>query len=167
MANTSSPVGPVADRPVRSQSVVDESGPFDRSSDAGSTSPSRARYWVVGWAVLAGVAVALHLAGLYKTSGPNADGIPNQDKIMHFLGFAAPVLLIQLTVRRPAVSRFAAAVVGIFVGHAVVSELIQHFFYQSRTGDPRDVVADVVGVSVGWLAYLIVDRRRPVGSGRR
>ena len=33
--------------------------------------------------------------------------------------------------------------------HAVVSELVQHWLLADRSGDPRDVVADLVGVALG------------------
>nr|WP_269327430.1 VanZ family protein [Kineosporia mesophila] len=33
-------------------------------------------------------------------------------------------------------------------GHAVASELLQHFVLPNRSGDPADVVADLVGVVI-------------------
>jgi hypothetical protein len=43
-----------------------------------------------------------------------------------------------------------------FIGHGVVSELIQHAFYTTRTGDPFDALADSVGVLLGLLAVGVV-----------
>ena len=108
------------------------------------------------------LAVAVHLYGLYRVTGPpSASWFPNSDKIEHAVGFCLPVLLILLTLdrfgRRSA--RWQWVVVGVFAAHAVVSELIQHWFYVHRTGDPRDALADWVGVALGWLGYRLIRMR--------
>jgi len=38
--------------------------------------------------------------------------------------------------------------------HGVVSEVVQHTLYTSRTGDPLDVLADGTGVAVGALVAV-------------
>jgi len=86
---------------------------------------------------------------------------PNSDKIEHAVGFGLPVFLILLALRwygRCTPGR-EYVVVGIFAVHAVVSELIQHWFYASRSGDPRDALADWIGITLGWLGYRLVARR--------
>lgn len=104
----------------------------------------------------------MHLYGLYRITGPpSPPWFPNADKVEHVLGFALPVMVLLLALdwhgRRGA--RWTWLVVGLFAVHAVVSELIQHWFYVGRTGDPRDALADWVGVAVGWLAYRLVATR--------
>ena len=66
------------------------------------------------------------------------------DKVVHLLLFA----LLAGTARW----RFGGtpAVLGLVAGYAVVSELVQGALLSSRSGDVRDVVADLVGVAVGW-----------------
>jgi hypothetical protein len=43
--------------------------------------------------------------------------------------------------------------------------MIQHFFYRTRTGDPRDALADAVGICLGVGVFLLihyrVEKRRP------
>ena len=46
--------------------------------------------------------------------------------------------------------------VGVFAAHAVVSELIQHVWYQHRTGDPLDVVADWIGIAAGVVLVRVI-----------
>ena len=53
-----------------------------------------------------------------------------------------------------------------FLLHAVVSELVQHFAYVGRTGDPVDVLADWVGVAVGVASARLLGRRRPAPAPR-
>ena len=82
---------------------------------------------------------------LFAPSGPDGPGVPGLDKVVHALIFLAvagtarwrlgpgPVLL--------------AAVVG----YAVLSEVVQGVLLSGRSGDPYDVVADLVGAAAGWL----------------
>jgi VanZ family protein len=115
--------------------------------------------------VLAAVAVAAQLVCLYSPTGPPTPvWFPQADKLEHLLGFGAPVCLILLyQAARPGQDgigrRTALVVTGLFSVHAVLSELIQHFFYRHRTGDPFDVLADWMGVVLGWAtAQLVVGR---------
>jgi VanZ family protein len=123
-----------------------------------------------GWHIAAGgavIAVLLQLWGLYRVTGPpQPSWIPYADKLVHALGFAVPVMLILLAfaLRHPLGSRWpthgiTALVVGVFAVHAVVSELIQHAWYQHRTGELLDVIADWIGIAAAVvLARVIVLR---------
>jgi VanZ family protein len=115
-----------------------------------------------GWHLAAGgavVAVLLQLWGLYRVTGPpQPSWIPHADKLAHAIGFAVPVMLILLAValRSQWPTRgITALVVGIFGVHAVVSELIQHVWYQHRTGDLLDVVADWVGIAAAVVLVRV------------
>lgn len=129
----------------------------------------RGRWPVV--AGLAGVAAVAQLWGLYRVAGPPAPPwFPHADKLEHAVGFALPValLLVALGLRAAELGRAPGrrsfvAVVGLFAAHAVVSELVQHAFYTSRTGDPFDVLADLVGVAAGALLAWVALRRRAGG----
>jgi VanZ family protein len=123
------------------------------------------------------LAIAVHLWGLYRiTPPPSEPWFPHADKVEHLVGFALPLLLILLTLRlrardgRALAARTVGIVAAIFVGHAVVSEVIQGAFYSTRSGDPYDALADSCGVLLGvllfWLIWWRRDRARgPVGAG--
>ena len=118
------------------------------------------------WAVLAGAALVVHFYGLYRPDSPaTTSWLSVPDKVKHAVGFGVPVLLILLTLAvraRSRARRLAATPVlvaaGSFGAHAVVSEVIQGIYYPGRTGDPLDVLADVVGVLLGVIAYGLLTR---------
>jgi VanZ family protein len=120
-----------------------------------------------GWHLAAGgavIAVLLQLWGLYRVTGPpQPSWIPYADKLVHAIGFAIPVILILLAValRRPLGSRWpafrtSALVIAIFAAHAVVSELIQHVWYQHRTGELLDVIADWIGIAAAVVLFRVI-----------
>lgn len=121
---------------------------------------------------VAALAIALHLWGLYRDHGPpDPRWLPHADKLEHLVGFGLPCFLVLLAVHVWAASagrvprpRSVALVVGLFVAHAVVSEVVQGELYTTRTGDPYDAVADLVGTALGLLGYLALRRRL---AGRR
>ena len=132
---------------------------------SGVQGTTRDRRWVAA-AVGAVVAVGLQLWGLYRASSPPTFWFRDADKVVHAGTFALAVLMILLTLWLRARSdgwplrrRAVVVVAAVFGLHAVVSELIQHFFYRTRTGDPRDVLADGVGVAFGVGAFQLVRRR--------
>jgi hypothetical protein len=49
---------------------------------------------------------------------------------------------------------------GILAVQAPISELIQHFLLPHRGGDVFDVMADLGGVLIGGLAYVVWRRRQ-------
>lgn len=109
---------------------------------------------------LAMAAQGAQLYGLYRPSGPPTTALfPHVDKLAHAAGFALPLLLILLARQAAAPpgegvrARFAGGVAAVFAAHAVLSEVIQHRYYEHRSGDPLDVLADWLGIGLGWLAY--------------
>lgn len=122
---------------------------------------------------IAGVAaVAAQLYGLYRPTGPPAlAAFPQIDKLEHALGFAVPVALLLTMMSLRGTVRIGArvAVIVLFAAHAVISEVIQHFFYTYRTGDPYDVLADWTGILIGVgssMAIRQVRRRSQDRNGR-
>jgi VanZ family protein len=117
--------------------------------------------------VAAVVGLAVHLWGLYRDHGPpSVSWFPQADKLEHLVGFGLPCLLVLLALHlhaaaagRPLAGRTVGPVVGLFVLHAGVSEVVQGTFYTSRSGDPYDALADVTGTLLGLLGYLLLRRR--------
>jgi len=115
---------------------------------------------------LAALSVLAQVYGLYRPAGPAQPAwFPGVDKLQHAVGFALPVLLVlhaeaaRVRSNRGPSRRFCTATAVAFAGHAVVSEVIQGSFYRSRTGDPYDVAADWVGITLGLLAHYVASRR--------
>jgi len=92
------------------------------------------------------VAVLFQLGVLYAPSGAGSAPFPNFDKLVHCAVFALPVFFAVLA-RLP-----MTPVIAILAVHAPVSELIQGTLLPNRSGDPWDVVADLVGVTLGATA---------------
>jgi len=106
--------------------------------------------------------------GLYGSTGPvQPEWFPAADKLQHALGFALPMFSVLMTLDeyaarsgrtlRPA---WFAVVGGLFAVNAVVSELYQARPSSGRNGDAFDTLADLTGIAVGGLAYVVVRRRR-------
>jgi hypothetical protein len=108
------------------------------------------------------LAVLVHLAVLYwpdPAAGPPT--FPGVDKAVHALVFGA----VAWTGRAAGlpVRLLAAALLG----HAVLSEVLQHAVLPERSGDPWDAVADVVGTLGGLLVPLPRSPGRAMMAGRR
>ena len=100
------------------------------------------------WAALA-AAVAVNLVILFAPEAPGPgrlDGVPELDKLVHLATFA---VLAWTGSRAGLAARWWLPLLGL---HAVASEVLQHFLLPGRSGDPLDVVADLVGVLAGWWA---------------
>jgi uncharacterized membrane protein HdeD (DUF308 family) len=105
------------------------------------------------WGAVFAVLVVAHLAALYWPRVDVHGPVTGSDKVMHVLLFAAPAVAGLLAGVRPAYLIAALAV------HAPVSELLQHFALQNRSGDAWDAVADLVGVALG-VTLAVVWRAR-------
>ena len=97
--------------------------------------------------------VVLSLYVLFTPSSPGDGLFENSDKVVHLVLFA----LLAGTTRW----RFGGSVALVLavVAYAVASELIQGALLSSRSGDPYDVVADLIGVAAGWLVAARLLRR--------
>ncbi|MCM3554160.1 VanZ family protein [Janibacter melonis] len=102
--------------------------------------------------VLTGVAVLVQLVVLYDPSPAGGGDIPFADKVVHALVFGMPVALAGWAGLRWV---WVAAVVAV---HAPVSEIVQGLALPARSGDPFDVVADLVGVVLGALVARRLSR---------
>jgi len=107
------------------------------------------------WFLALGVTLVVQLVVLYSPKAPAGPPITGLDKLVHIAIFAMPVLAALMA------GLSAPWVLGILALHAPVSELIQHFELPLRSGDPFDVMADLAGLALGSLAYLVWNRRQP------
>ncbi|MHB8187910.1 MAG: VanZ family protein [Dermatophilaceae bacterium] len=107
------------------------------------------------WRWALGVALAVQLIAVYSPHGPAGPEITGLDKVVHLSIFFVPAFAaLMMGVR----ARWA---LGVLALHAPVSELIQHFGLPQRDGDVFDAMADLSGVLLGWLAYVVWTRRHP------
>ena len=106
------------------------------------------------WRLAFGAALSAQLIAVYAPDGPGGPEINGLDKVIHVLIFAAPALAALMVGMR---ARWA---LGILAVHAPVSELIQHLVLAHRDGDVFDVMADLGGVVLGGLAYVVWSRRQ-------
>ncbi len=104
------------------------------------------------WRVALAVLVAVHLAVLYAPDTGGAPTFPGIDKVVHLATFGSVTLA---GLRAGLAARWWLPVVA---GHAVLSELVQHWVLPHRSGDPADVVADLLGVAAGVLAGWLLER---------
>lgn len=119
-------------------------------TDDGTTVQGR----TTGWLAVLAVLVVVQLVALYAPSTPGGPEVDNLDKVVHASIFAAP------TVAALAAGWHARWLIGILTVHAPVSELIQAGFLPHRGGDPRDVVADLTGITLAIVAFVVCRRLR-------
>ncbi len=97
------------------------------------------------WQVALALAVAVNLVILFWPRPPSPGGLPGLDKVVHLVTFGS----LALTGLRAGVAgRWLLAALAV---HAVASEVVQELLVSRRSGDPRDVVADLGGVLAGTL----------------
>ena len=116
-------------------------------------------------------AVVAQQIGLYGPSGPvRPSWFPSADKLQHAIGFALPMFLMLLTSQiyaaragRTLRSLWVAAIAGAFALNAVVSEIVQAGPGSGRSGEVADVIADLIGIGLGWVAFRLLAVRRPAG----
>ncbi len=103
---------------------------------------------------VAAILVVLQLCALYWPVVTVEGPVSWTDKVVHLLVFAVPTYAVGRAWGRVWLTAL------VFALHAPVSELVQHFFLPGRSGDVWDAVLDLVGVAVGVVALLVVNRRR-------
>jgi VanZ family protein len=120
----------------------------------------RPQFWLGLWwlAIVLGIAISL-------APPPAVDAPRGSDKLVHFLCYGAlAVGAVQLFATRAGLLRAAVGLVAL----GVALELAQEAFTQTRMLDPRDAVANTLGVLLGMLVartplrdlLLVIDARR-------
>ncbi len=111
---------------------------------------------------MASAALILQFAVLYTPRAPAVDvGALPLDKLVHLAVFALPTYAL-IRAGLPVV-----AVVILMSAQAVGSELLQHVALANRSGDPGDLLADLVGVAVAVALVRLRSRRASPRSGDR
>jgi VanZ family protein len=106
------------------------------------------------WRAVLALAVLVQLVVLYNPTQPSVGGlasVPGLDKLVHATVFA----LVMVAGRRARLPRLPLLVLTVV--QAPVSEAVQAGLLPHRSGDPFDVVADLVGCLLGW--WLTRERR--------
>ena len=93
-------------------------------------------------AALAAVAV-LSLVVLFAPQGAGEPRFPHDYKVVHLALFALLAASARWRADRTAVLLVVCA-------YAPLSEVVQAVALPYRSGDPNDVVADLLGVALGW-----------------
>jgi hypothetical protein len=99
-----------------------------------------------------GIALTVNLLVLYWPRQVSDGGPPYADKLVHAAIFAA-VASTGLRAGLP-----ARWLLGCLAAHAVTSEMVQHWLLPDRSGDARDVLADLVGMTVGAVVGVVAGR---------
>jgi hypothetical protein len=97
------------------------------------------------WQVSLAVAVAVNLVILFWPRPASPGGLPGLDKVVHLATFGS-LALTGLRAGLP--PRWLLPVLAV---HAAASEVVQEVLLNRRSGDLRDVVADLLGVLAGTL----------------
>lgn len=75
------------------------------------------------------------------------------DKAQHTLAFFLLMLTGCLAYPHKVRTLFVA-----LIAYGIAIEYMQRFFTATRSGDIHDVVADVTGIMIGWLIFLVINR---------
>ncbi len=97
------------------------------------------------WQVALALAVAVNLVILFWPRPASPGGLPGLDKVVHLVTFGS----LALTGLRAGVA--GRWLLPVLVVHAATSEVVQELLLSQRSGDLRDVVADLGGVVAGTL----------------
>ena len=110
--------------------------------------------------VLLALAVVVQLVVLYWPRAAGGD-LPYVDKLVHAAVFGA----VAWAGCRAGVPH--RVLVPLLVAQALVSEVVQARLLAARSGDPADVVADLVGTCLGLLLAHRAGTRRAVRASWR
>jgi VanZ family protein len=95
--------------------------------------------------------------------------VPGQwlDKIPHALVYGAMGFLLSLGFFHVLPSSAGLAVVLSFLSGSVLGALdeVHQKYTRGRVSDPKDAVADAIGVAVGIAVYWYLRRKRPRSTG--
>jgi VanZ family protein len=91
---------------------------------------------------------------------PDID-VPMADKWAHFLVFGGLYFLWASALRNSRVLSQSLLLIFALLSYGIIIEVIQEYFYVSRTGDLMDVVANSVGILLGLIAFNFKEKLYP------
>lgn len=110
---------------------------------------------------VAAVVLVVHLVVLYSPRAPGVGSEVRLDLVVHVAVFAT----VALTARWAGLSLRVVALA--LVGEALLSETVQALWLPGRSGDPTDLLADLVGTAAGLRVWAVLVRRLRGGPGAR
>lgn len=126
---------------------------------------------ILTWKVLPAVSWAvmiLFLTGIPGTYFPKVTSFwewLSPDKIIHIFIFGVQSFLLLITFRIQYLSGlqrlvYISILVSITILFALLTEILQVYVFVGRHGNVYDFIADVVGILVGLLAYILLDKKK-------
>lgn len=91
---------------------------------------------------------------------PDID-VPMADKWAHFLVFGVLYFLWALALSKSAINQLTWRLALVLLFYGIIIEVIQQYWYVSRTGDLMDVVANSIGILLGLIAFKIKEKLYP------
>ncbi len=76
------------------------------------------------------------------------------DKLVHFSIFALLVFLLRLVYHQWSISK----VLCVILFYGIFTELAQHYMQMGRSGDVLDLLADMLGATIGLFVYQLLRR---------
>lgn len=110
-------------------------------------------------------AIAAHISATVAMLWPSPDlpdiDVPMADKWAHFLVFGVLYFLWALALSKSAINQLTWRLALVLLFYGIIIEVIQQYWYVSRTGDLMDVVANSIGILLGLIAFEIKEKLYP------
>ncbi len=107
----------------------------------------RALRWAAWWQAAGFIFVAATLLALLLPSGGRIASLNNLDKLVHAVGFFGLTMWFAGIYRR---NRYALLAAGM-LAFGALTEWLQSAVTRSRSGDPMDLLADAVGITLAII----------------
>lgn len=109
------------------------------------------------------LAIAAHITATAAMLWPSPDlpdiDVPMADKWAHFLVFGVLYFLWAMALQnRERSYRSIWGLVFALLFYGIIIEVIQEYWYVSRTGDLMDVLANTIGILLGLTAFNVKER---------
>jgi len=91
---------------------------------------------------------------------PDID-VPMADKWAHFIVFGVLYFLWAFALSKSAIKQLTWRLAFVLLFYGIIIEVIQQYWYVSRTGDLMDVVANSIGILLGLIAFKFKEKLYP------
>lgn len=110
-------------------------------------------------------AIIAHISATVAMLWPSPDlpdiDVPMADKWAHFLVFGVLYFLWAFALSKSAIIQWTWRLALVLLFYGIIIEVIQQYWYVSRTGDLMDVVANSIGILLGLIAFKIKEKLYP------